>query len=71
MLSESSQVSKQSDALANPFPLVFYVPLGQVNHTNCGVEVLYCLDIYVGIIIMTLGVLGGSSTNLAMICVPV
>ena len=58
MLSASSQVSRQSDALANPFPLVFYVPLGQVNHTNCLVEVFYCLGLYVGIIIMTLGVLG-------------
>ena len=34
-----------------------YVPLVQINHTNQCVEVLYCLDIYVGAIIMTLGVL--------------
>ena len=66
MLSESSQVSKQSDALANPFPLVFDVPLDQVNHTNCWVEVFYYLDLYVGVIIMTLGVL----ENLAMLSYP-
>ena len=34
------------------------VSLGQINHANRLVEVLYCLDIYVGVIIMTLGVLG-------------
>ena len=51
MLSESSQVSKQSGAFAKSFPSDFDVLLGQVNHTNC-------LDIYVGVIIMTLGVLG-------------
>ena len=33
------------------------VALGQFNHTNQWVEVLYCLDIYVGAIVMTLGVL--------------
>mgnify|MGYP005835264013 CR=1 FL=1 len=58
MLSESSQVSKQSDAFANPFH-VPDVPLGQFNHTNQCVEVLHCLDIYVGASIMTLGVLEG------------
>ena len=31
---------------------------GQNKHTNRCVEVIYCLDIYVGAIIMTLGVLG-------------
>ena len=38
-------------------PSVPDVPLGQFNHTNQCVEVLHCLDIYVGAIIMTLGVL--------------
>ena len=57
MLSESSQVSKQSDAFANPF-FPFWCPFGQINHTNQWVEVLCCLDIYVGAITMTLGVLG-------------
>ena len=33
------------------------VHLGQINHTDRSVEVLYYLDIYVGAIIMTLGVL--------------
>ena len=56
-LSESSQVSKESDAFANPSSR-FNVPMGQLNHTNCWAEVFYCLDIYVGVIIMTLGVLG-------------
>ena len=32
------------------------VPLCQINHTNQCVEVLYCVGIYVGAIIMTLGV---------------
>ena len=36
----------------------FRCAFGQINHTNQWVEVLYCLDIYVGVIIMTLGVLG-------------
>ena len=36
----------------------FNVPMGQINHTNQWVEVLRYLDIYVGDIIMTLGVLG-------------
>ena len=36
----------------------FNVPMGQINHTNQEVEVLRYLDIYVGDIIMTLGVLG-------------
>ena len=58
MLSESSQVSKPSDAFAKSFSSGFVVLLGQVNHTNCRVEVFYCLDIYVGVIIMTLGVSG-------------
>ena len=56
MLSELSQVSKQSYALANissMFPLYF----GQIKHTNRCVEVLCCLDVYVGVSIMTLGVL--------------
>ena len=44
--------------LQNPFPSRFDIPLGQVNHTNRCVEVIYCLDIYVGATIMTLGVLG-------------
>ena len=56
MLSESSQVSKQSDAFAKSFPSVLDVPLGQINHTNRSIEVLHCLDIYDGAIIMTLGV---------------
>ena len=34
------------------------VHLGQINHTNRWIEVLCCFDIYVGSIIMTLGVLG-------------
>ena len=55
MLSESSQVSKYSDAIAKSFP---FVPMGQINHTNQLVEVLRYLDIYVGASIMTLGVLG-------------
>ena len=55
MLSESSQVSKQSDAFVNPFfPLD--VPLGQIKHTNRSVEVLRCLDMYVGVSIMSIGV---------------
>ena len=58
MLSESSQVSKESDAFAKSFPSSFVVPLCQLNHTNCWVEVCYCLDIYVGVIVMTLGVSG-------------
>ena len=58
MLSESSQVSKQFDALAKSFPSDFDDLSGQVNHTTQWVEVLYCLDIYVGVSIMTLGVLG-------------
>ena len=33
------------------------VPLGQINHTNRRVEVLRYLVVYVGVIIMTLGVL--------------
>ena len=37
------------------------VHLGQINHTDRSVEVLYYLDIYVGAIIMTLGVLGSHS----------
>ena len=57
MLSESSQVSKQSDAFANPF-LPYLILLGRIKHTNWSVEVLRYLDIYVGDIIMTLGVLG-------------
>ena len=57
MLSESSQVSKQSGAFAKSFPSSFDVLLGQIDHTNCRVEVLHYLDIYVGAIIMTLGVL--------------
>ena len=68
----------------------FRCAFGQINHTNQWVEVLYCLDIYVGASIMTLIVelrysialtlcwsyyydprcLRGSSSNLAMICVP-
>ena len=36
----------------------FDVPLGQINHTNRWVEVLCYLGVYVGDIIMTLGVLG-------------
>ena len=36
---------------------VLDVPLGQINHTNRRVEVLRYLDVYVGVIIMTLGVL--------------
>ena len=58
MLSESSQVSKESDAIAKSFSSGFNVFLGQVNHTKRWVEVFYYLDIYVGVIIMTLGVLG-------------
>ena len=58
MLFESSQVSKQSDAFAKSFPSVFDDLFGQVRHTKWSVEVLDCLDIYVGAIIMTLGVLG-------------
>ena len=34
----------------------FDVPLGQINHTKRWVEVLYCLNVYVGAIIMTLDV---------------
>ena len=34
----------------------FRCPFGQINHINQWVEVLYCLDMYVGVIIMTLGV---------------
>ena len=33
------------------------VLLGQVKHTKRSVEVLHCLDIYVGAITMTIGVL--------------
>ena len=33
---------------------VLDVPLGQINHTNQCVEVLYCVSTYVGVIIMTL-----------------
>ena len=55
MLSESSQVSKWSDALAN-LPHVPDALLGQIKHTNRSVEVLRCLDMYVGVSIMTLGV---------------
>ena len=40
MLSESSQVSKQSDAIAKSFPSVFDVLFGQVNHANQCVEVI-------------------------------
>ena len=58
MLSESSQVSKQSDAFANPFFPFPMILLGQIDHTTCCIEVLRYLDIYVGDIIMTLGVLG-------------
>ena len=36
----------------------FRCAFGQIDHTNQWVEVLYCLDIYVGAGIMTLGVLG-------------
>ena len=36
---------------------VLDVPLGQINHTNRRVEVLRYLVVYVGVIIMTLGVL--------------
>ena len=36
----------------------FRCAFGQINHTNQWVEVLYCLDLYVGVIIMTLGVSG-------------
>ena len=43
--------------LQNPF-LPFRCPLGQINHTNRWVEVLCYLGVYVGDIIMTLGVLG-------------
>ena len=43
--------------LQNP-SLGFDVFPGQVNHTKRWVDVLYCLNIYVGVIIMTLGVLG-------------
>ena len=56
MLSESSQVSKQSDAFANPF-LPYLILLGRIKHANRFVEVLHCLDMYVGAIIMTLGVI--------------
>ena len=34
------------------------VLVGQIKHAILFVEVLHCLDIYVGAIIMTLGVLG-------------
>ena len=57
MLSESPQVPKQSDAFANPF-LPFLMSFWARLTTLIGDEVLYCLDIYVGAIIMTLGVLG-------------
>ena len=50
MLSESSQVSKQSDALANPFFPFPMILLGRINH----------VDIYVGVVIMTLGYLRAS-----------
>ena len=66
MLSESSQVSKESDAFAKSFPYGFVVPLGQIKHTNRSVEVLRCLDMYVGVSIMTLGV----PENLAMLSYP-
>ena len=42
------------------------VHLGQINHANRSVEVLRCLDMYVGVSIMTLGVL----ENLAMLPYP-
>ena len=44
--------------ICNSLLFVPDVSLGQFNHTNRWVEVLYCLDIYVGATIMTLGVLG-------------
>ena len=40
--------------------------MGQIKHTNRCVEVLRCLDVYVGVSIMTLGVL----ENLAMLLYP-
>ena len=46
MLSESSQVTKLSDVVANPF-FRSRCPFGQNKHTNRCVEVIYCLDIYV------------------------
>ena len=42
------------------------VPLGQIKHTNRCIEVLYCLDIYVEAIIMTLGYLREPPSNPAM-----
>ena len=56
MLSESSQVSKQSDAFANPF-----VPFPKflcARSTTLTSVLRYYLDIYVGVIIMSLGVSG-------------
>ena len=55
MLSESSQVSNSLMHLQIPSPC-FDVLLGQINHTSRCAEVLCYLDIYVGVIIMTLGV---------------
>ena len=45
------------------FPPCSVVFLGQIKHNNRCVEVLRCLDVYVGVSIMTLGVL----ENLAML----
>ena len=57
MLSESSQVSKQSDAFANPF-LPYLMSFWAGLSTLIG-ELRYSVaSTYVGAIIMTLGVLG-------------
>ena len=48
------------------FPPCSVVFLGQIKHTNRCVEVLHCLDVYVGVSIMTLSVL----ENLAMLPYP-
>ena len=57
MLSKSSQVSKQSDALASPFPLVFMFLWARL--ITLIAELRYSIaSTYMGIIIMTLGVLG-------------
>ena len=45
---------------------MFHCILGQIKHTNRCVEVLRCLDVYVGVSIMTLDVL----ENLAMLSHP-
>ena len=69
MLSESSQVSKQSDALANLFPLVLMFLWARlitlIVELRYSIALTLCWSYY-----YDPRCLRGSSSNLAMICVP-